>query len=109
MVAFGAPIVIALGLIGLGIASIIPFGAGLLGFSERVAIIYTAVLTGGLVILEISTFSNALRYQSLLLLILVKIGTTALLGIELLVTFLLARWLGAKCRSGFLWVRNQFF
>jgi len=44
MVAFGAPLMLAAGLIFLGAASLIPFAAGLFGFSRRVAFICAGCL-----------------------------------------------------------------
>lgn len=108
MVGFGAPIVLALGLFVFGIASIIPFGAGLLGFSRRVPVLLTAILTCGLIYLGVTTSSNAFKYQDdPYWFLLVKAGVTALWAIELLLVFLLAHWLGGRCRSGFLWVKNH--
>ena len=107
LVAFGAPTLMALFLFFLGIAAILPFVSGVLGFSRRVPYLMTAVLTGGLICLGAVTFSNDLKYQDVYSLVWVRILDAAVFAIELLIVFVLAHWLGSKCRRGILWVRKR--
>jgi hypothetical protein len=99
VVAFGAPMMVGLLLFYLGIVALIPFVSGLLGFSRLTAYLMTAVLVCGSIYLDAVTFSDALKFQPVYRLLLIRVGTTALLTVELLFTFVLARWLGAQCRA----------
>ncbi|WP_157449876.1 hypothetical protein [Bradyrhizobium sp. ARR65] len=107
MVAFGAPMMMATFLFYLGVAATIPFISGLLGFSRRAPFLMTAVLTGGFICLGAVAFSDDLKYQDVYSLLLLRIEATALFGIELLIAFVLAHWLGAQSRAGILRVRNR--
>jgi hypothetical protein len=103
----GGPVMMAIFLSYLGIASVIPFIAGLLGFSRRISYVMTAALTCGLIYLDAVTFSDALKYQDVYRLMLIKFVTTALFIVELLIAFLLAHWLGARLRAGLIWAKSR--
>jgi hypothetical protein len=107
VVAFGAPMMMALFVFYLGMAAIIPLVSGLLGFSRRVPYLMTATLTCGLIYLEAVTFSDALKFQDVYRLVLIKAGVTVLGMVELLITFILAHWLGARFRAGIIWVKDR--
>jgi hypothetical protein len=91
----------------LGLFAVVPFTAGLLGFSWRAALVTAIVLICGFIYLEIITFSHALKYQDAKQLMLKDIGITALLFVELLLAFIVARWLGARIRAGLIRIKDQ--
>jgi hypothetical protein len=64
----------------LGIVALIPFVSGLLGFSRLTAYLMTAVLVCGSIYLDAVTFSDALKFQPVYRLPLIRVGTTALLS-----------------------------
>jgi hypothetical protein len=107
MGAFGAYVMMAIGVTYIGIAAIIPFIAGLLGYSRRVSYVMAVALPCGLLFLELLTFSDALKYQSIYRLAMTDLGVTALCAVELLFVFVLAHWLGARFRGGFIWVKTR--
>jgi hypothetical protein len=100
-------VMMALFLSYLGIAALIPFITGLLGFSRRTSYLIAAALTCGLIYLDVVTFSDALKYQDVYRLVLIRVGTTALFAVVLLITFIVAHWLGARFRAGFIWAKNR--
>jgi hypothetical protein len=107
----GGPVAIALFLFYIGIAATIPFLAGLLGFSRRIPYVLTAILTCGMAVSLAVNFSNGLKYQSIYSLLLIDLTGVVLLALELLLAFVLAHWLDATARAGFLririlWLRN---
>jgi hypothetical protein len=104
MVAFGAPMLVAAGLIFLGAASLIPFAAGLFGFSTRVAFICAGCLVFCHALLEAWTFSDGLRYQSALQLLLVDLNSLGSLGLILLLAFIFSHWLGTRIRAVAVWL-----
>jgi hypothetical protein len=61
----GSPVSMAIGLVYVGMAATIPFIAGLFGFSRRIAYLTTVILTCGLIYLNIMTFSDELKYQTI--------------------------------------------
>jgi hypothetical protein len=103
----GGPVGMAIFHFYLVIASIIPFIAGLLGFSRRTPYLQTIALSCGLIYLDVVTFSDGLKYQAMYRLVLVDVGTTALFTIQLLFVFILAHFLGLGFRAGLIWVRNR--
>jgi uncharacterized membrane protein len=90
----------------LGIVALIPFVAGMLGFSRLTAYL-TAVLMCGFIYLAAVTFSDALKFQSVYRLLLIGVGTTAVLTVELLFTFVLAHWFGTRCRELLIWMKAR--
>lgn len=105
--AFGAPMMIALFLFYIGIAAVIPFVSGLLGFSRLTTYLMTGTLMCGYIYLAGVTFYDELRFQTVYRLLLVRVEGAALLAVELLFAFILAHWLGARCRAAFLWVKER--
>ena len=105
MVAFGAPMLMALFLFYLGIAAMIPFASGLLGFSRLTAYSMTAALMCGYIYLAAVTFSDELKFQTVYRLLLMRVEMAAVLTVQLLLTFILAHWLGARCRAALIWVK----
>jgi hypothetical protein len=106
-VGVGGPVAMVLALCYLGIASVIPFIGGLLGFSRRISYVMTAALTCGLIYLDAVTFSDALKYQDPYRLVLIHVEAAAVFAVELLFTFVLAHWLGARLRTGLIWAKNR--
>lgn len=104
MVAFSAPALIQHFLFYLGVLALIPFVSGIAGFSRLIAYIMTAALVCGFTYLNAVTFLDSLKYQPVCRLLLIRSGITALLTVELLVTFVLAHWLGARCRALLRWL-----
>jgi hypothetical protein len=107
----GGPLALALFLFYIGIAATIPFLAGLLGFSRRIAYLLTAILTCGMAVSLAVNFSNGLKYQGIYSLLPIDLTGLALLALQFLLAFILAHWLGPTARAGFLrikilWLRN---
>jgi hypothetical protein len=67
----------------------------------------TAALACGLVVLDAITFSDELRFQTVYRLLSVEVGISVLLIVELLFTFVLAHWLGTRCRAGLIWIKKR--
>jgi hypothetical protein len=107
VVAFGAPMMVGSSFFILGIVALIPFFAGMLGFSRLTAYLMTAVLMCGFIYLAAVTFSDALKFQSVYRLLLIGVGTTAVLTVELLFTFVLAHWFGTRCRELLIWMKAR--
>jgi hypothetical protein len=106
-VAFGAPMMMALFLFYVGIAALIPFVSGLLGFSRLTAYLMTAALICGYIYLAAVTFSDELKFQTVYRLLFMRVEIAALLIVELLIAFILAHWLGARCRAALIWVKGR--
>jgi hypothetical protein len=104
MVAAGAPVALALFFIYLGALSLIPFAAGLFGFSRRIAFVFAATLLLCFVLLEASTFFGQLGYQSPLRLLFVDAFGALVIGVELLLAFVFSHWLGARLRALGVWM-----
>jgi hypothetical protein len=104
MVAFGAPMLVAAGLIFLCAASLIPFAAGLFGFSRRVGFICAGGLVFCQAMLEAWTFSNQLTYQGPGQLLSVDLIGVASLGLIWLSAFVFSHWLGTRIRGLAAWV-----
>jgi hypothetical protein len=107
LVAFGAPMMMTLFLLYVGIAALIPFVSGLLGFSRLTAYLMTAALMCGYICLAAATFSDELKFQSVYQLVRMRIEIAAILILELLFVFILAHWLGARFRAVLNWVKGR--
>jgi hypothetical protein len=100
----GGPALMVFGLIYLTGASLMPFVAGLLGFTRRAVYIYTGILISLFVILAGWVFKGELKYQSAAQLVFRDIWMTGLLAAELLLAFVVFHWLGARLRAVFAWM-----
>jgi hypothetical protein len=107
----GAPFLLALFYYYLGIASTIPFFAGLLGFSRRIVYFFVLVLMCGTAGLEAITFFDRHKHQHIDIGLYLVMHLVALcyLALVLLFAFVLAHWLGAILRAGFLSIWNHWF
>jgi hypothetical protein len=85
VVAFGAPMMMGLFLFYIGIVALIPFVSGILRFhgSQRIDHGRFDVRLGSIYLDSVS-FSDALKFQTVYRPLFLRVGTTALLTVELL-------------------------
>lgn len=102
----GGPMLVAVALFWLGLACLVPFVGGLLGFSRRIAYYLTAALVCGLILLDAWTFSDSLQHQNIYRLLFIDVAMTGLGAVELLLPLVLAHWLGALLRAGLVRVKH---
>ena len=103
----GGPMLMALFVRYLALASLVPFAGGLLGVSRRIVYCFTALLVGGLILLQAWTFPDELKYQSAYRLLLVHFESAAIFSFELFVVFGVSHWLGAGLRAGIGCVKDR--
>lgn len=96
---FNPQLLTALSLVLLGVASLIPFIAGMLGFSRRVSYVWATTLMCAFIFLEAKDFSPRFNLQEVFGLLLSEAGNIVVGAAVLLFAFTLAHWLGERLRT----------